>query len=108
MIFQDKLITCCDCSTAFNFSASEQEFFGEKGLKHEPKRCANCRLLLRTWRRRLAGEQVGELADVPCAQCGAVTKVPFQPKGHKPVFCAPCLHTTKLPEPSTAAESQAF
>jgi DNA-directed RNA polymerase subunit RPC12/RpoP len=41
--FQDKTIVCADCGSEFTFTASEQEFFAEKGFTNEPKRCPACR-----------------------------------------------------------------
>ncbi|MCK5213700.1 MAG: zinc-ribbon domain-containing protein [Dehalococcoidia bacterium] len=43
MSFEDKSIRCADCSQEFVFSASEQQFFAEKGFTNEPKRCPACR-----------------------------------------------------------------
>ena len=43
MSYQDKSITCRDCGHAFAFTASEQQFFAEKGFTNEPKRCPTCR-----------------------------------------------------------------
>ena len=43
MSFQDKYIRCRDCGDEFVFSASEQQFFAEKGFDNEPKRCPTCR-----------------------------------------------------------------
>jgi hypothetical protein len=39
---QDKEISCADCGRTFLFTASEQEFFQERGMS-EPKRCKDCR-----------------------------------------------------------------
>ena len=50
MTYTDQVITCSDCSIDFVFSASEQEFFAEKGFASAPKRCASCRA-----QRRAAG-----------------------------------------------------
>lgn len=41
--FQDKEIICGDCSTAFVFTADEQQFYQEMEFTHEPKRCKPCR-----------------------------------------------------------------
>jgi hypothetical protein len=38
-MFQDKYLTCRDCGAEFLFSASEQEFYAEKGFENEPARC---------------------------------------------------------------------
>ncbi len=43
MNYQDKYIRCRDCGDEFVFTASEQQFFAEKGLMNEPKRCPTCR-----------------------------------------------------------------
>ena len=43
MSFEDKTLRCADCGNEFVFSASEQEFFSEKGFTNEPKRCPACR-----------------------------------------------------------------
>ncbi|NLE94684.1 MAG: hypothetical protein GX600_03220 [Dehalococcoidia bacterium] len=43
MSFEDKTIKCADCGTDFTFSASEQQFFAEKGFTNEPRRCPVCR-----------------------------------------------------------------
>jgi CxxC-x17-CxxC domain-containing protein len=92
MEFEDKMLTCRDCNKQFVFSAGEQEFFSAKGLVNEPKRCPNCRLLMRIQRN---GEDVNRVAEVSCAECGVPTRVPFQPKGYRPVYCAYCFQTKK-------------
>jgi CxxC-x17-CxxC domain-containing protein len=38
----DKTLTCADCSQAFTFTASEQDFYAERGFT-EPRRCPTCR-----------------------------------------------------------------
>lgn len=40
---EDKKITCKDCGTEFVFTVREQEFYKEKGLENDPKRCKACR-----------------------------------------------------------------
>jgi len=39
----DKILICQDCSREFVFTEGEQEFYKEKGLQNEPKRCPDCR-----------------------------------------------------------------
>lgn len=95
MLFEDKDLTCRDCSKIFVFSAGEQEFFSEKGLINEPKRCPNCRILMRVMRN---GDDPNKTAEVACAECGSPTRVPFQPKGYRPVYCSYCFRTKKLEE----------
>lgn len=43
MDFGDKTLVCRDCAETFLFTAGEQEFFREKGLLQEPRRCPQCR-----------------------------------------------------------------
>jgi CxxC-x17-CxxC domain-containing protein len=38
----DKTLTCSDCNQAFTFTASEQDFYTERGFT-EPRRCPSCR-----------------------------------------------------------------
>ena len=38
----DKTLTCADCGQEFTFTASEQDFYNERGFT-EPRRCASCR-----------------------------------------------------------------
>ena len=40
---EDKTLVCRECGTEFVFSASEQEFYEEKGFTNEPGRCPGCR-----------------------------------------------------------------
>ena len=41
--YTDKVLQCADCGVDFVFSASEQQFFAQKGFASAPKRCASCR-----------------------------------------------------------------
>ena len=43
MSFQDRTLTCLDCSQPFTFTADDQQYHREKGYTNEPKRCASCR-----------------------------------------------------------------
>jgi CxxC-x17-CxxC domain-containing protein len=43
MEFQDRELTCQNCSQPFTFSAGEQEFYSRKGFQDDPKRCKPCR-----------------------------------------------------------------
>ena len=89
-MYTDKTLTCRDCGAEFTFSASEQQFFAEKGFTNEPSRCASCRSA-----RRNGGAQGGrsserQMYEVICDGCGATTQVPFQPRGDRPVYCRDC------------------
>ncbi len=39
----DRTIKCVDCGNDFVFTDREQEWYREKGLSHEPRRCKPCR-----------------------------------------------------------------
>jgi CxxC-x17-CxxC domain-containing protein len=41
-VYNDKTLTCADCGQQFVFTASEQDFYGQRGFT-EPKRCTSCR-----------------------------------------------------------------
>lgn len=102
---QDKTLICRDCNQPFTFSAGEQDFFLQKGLKNEPKRCSNCRLVMRVQR---SGDDISKTTEVPCAECGNPTRVPFRPKGYRPVYCVCCFQNKKREGPADeAAEIEA-
>ena len=42
-MYEDKTLVCQDCGNEFVFTAGEQDFYKEKGLDNEPKRCVECR-----------------------------------------------------------------
>jgi CxxC-x17-CxxC domain-containing protein len=41
-VYNDKNLTCADCGQEFVFTASEQDFYGQRGFT-EPRRCPSCR-----------------------------------------------------------------
>jgi CxxC-x17-CxxC domain-containing protein len=41
-VYNDKTLTCADCGQQFVFTASEQDFYAQRGFT-EPRRCASCR-----------------------------------------------------------------
>ena len=41
-MYTDKTLTCADCGQQFVFTASEQDFYAQRGFS-EPRRCASCR-----------------------------------------------------------------
>ena len=88
MAFQDKTLTCKECGKEFIFTAGEQEFYAEKGFENEPARCRDCRDKRRHGRE--GGEQ-RQMYKVVCAGCGKETKVPFEPKNDRPVYCRDCF-----------------
>lgn len=95
IIMQDQTLTCSDCGQEFTFTASEQEFFAQKGFSN-PSRCPSCRAARKAARE--GGSSYGSSYGAPrqmypavCAQCGKETEVPFQPSGDRPVYCSDCF-----------------
>ena len=93
---QDKTLTCRDCGAQFTFTASEQEFYAQKGYTNEPGRCPECRAARKTQRGGYTsggysnGGGRREMFPAVCAQCGKATQVPFQPRNDRPVYCSDC------------------
>ena len=85
-MFNDKVLSCRDCGNEFVFSASEQEFYAEKGFVNEPQRCKDCRNA-----RKQNSRAPREMHDAVCADCGAPCKVPFIPRDDRPVYCSECF-----------------
>lgn len=94
-MYQDRYLTCRDCGNEFTFSASEQEFYAEKGFTNDPGRCPSCRAARKNERRNSGGgsgfRQRRQMYPVVCASCGKETEVPFQPSGDRPVYCSDCF-----------------
>lgn len=93
---QDKTLTCRDCDKDFTFSASEQDFFAEKGFTNEPSRCGECRATRKQqnsggFSRGANNFQKREMHPATCAECGKETQVPFRPSGDRPVYCSDCF-----------------
>lgn len=95
-MYQDKTLTCRDCGTKFTFTASEQEFYAEKGFTNEPGRCPDCRAARKATGNR--GERRSsdrQLYEAVCASCGRTAQVPFRPSGDRPVYCRDCYSGQK-------------
>ena len=116
MSYQTKTLTCVDCGAPFAFTANEQAFYAERGFTNEPKRCPTCRQA-----RKAAGGNRGnsyggdyastaaggqsfaagsgdrgdrgqrEMHVVTCSECGGEARVPFLPRGDRPVYCSDCF-----------------
>jgi len=100
MEFTDKILNCSDCGADFTFSASEQEFFHNKGFTNEPRRCPDCRAS----RKQRSGGYGGGNYRAPrertmhhavCASCGKDCEVPFEPRDERPVYCSDCYKLVK-------------
>lgn len=94
--FEDKDIDCVDCGKPFVWTAGEQLFFRDKGLKHPPKRCKPCKKaknerLDAVMKAQEAGVKQRIEVVVNCARCGVQTTVPFYPSQGRPVYCRSCF-----------------
>lgn len=101
MAYEDRSLTCVECSQEFTFTADDQEFHARKGYQ-EPKRCPNCRQA-----RRGGGGGGGyggggggyggarQMYDVTCDSCQKQTQVPFMPSQDRPVYCDECFAKNK-------------
>lgn len=87
MEFENKTLTCRECSKAFVWTTGEQAFYKERGLINIPARCTGCR----SNRKSKLGLQTQTVTEVVCAECGTTTTVPFVPRNGKPVYCSMCL-----------------
>jgi CxxC-x17-CxxC domain-containing protein len=107
--FSDKTLTCRDCGQGFTFTAGEQEFFASRGFANEPSRCPECRAARKSARGGdsyssggyssggyssggySGGGRTREMFSVTCSSCGNEARVPFEPRGDKPVYCSDCF-----------------
>ena len=104
----DKTLTCSDCNQSFSFTASEQDFYTERGFT-EPRRCPSCRAARKAQRGDSGGGSYSsggcyssgggygaprgprEMFSATCSACGQETEVPFRPTSGKPVYCSACF-----------------
>lgn len=90
MALADQNLKCRDCGADFVWTASEQEFYQQKGFTNAPSRCPACRKAKKE--QEMSGRQ---MYTVPCAACGKPAEVPFEPKGDRPVYCRECFSKQK-------------
>ena len=104
--FSDKPLNCRECGTSFLFTAGEQEFYQQRGLMNQPGRCSDCRAARKAsggggssygGSSRGGGGYGGEreFFTATCSSCGKEARVPFQPRGDKPVYCSSCFETRR-------------
>ncbi len=116
----DRTLTCADCGQEFVFTASEQQFYTDRGFS-DPRRCRNCRAARKA--SMGGGDQAGgygassgggygggssggygggggggfrerrprEMFEATCSNCGKPAQVPFRPTSGKPVYCDDCF-----------------
>ena len=123
-MYSDKNLTCADCGQEFVFTASEQDFYAQRGFT-EPRRCASCRASRKAARNSDgggssyssgagyssgggyssgAGSYGGgggyeraprEMFSATCSNCGREAQVPFRPTSGKPVYCSDCFRSMR-------------
>ena len=114
-MYTDKTLACSDCGQQFEFTASEQQFYADRGFT-EPRRCASCRQARKASRGDSGGGGYSsggyssggygggggggyssaprgprEMFTATCSDCGREAQVPFRPNGMKPVYCSDCF-----------------
>ncbi|HWH36341.1 MAG TPA: zinc-ribbon domain containing protein [Candidatus Limnocylindrales bacterium] len=111
MLTSDRTLTCADCGQEFVFSASEQQFYADRGFS-DPRRCNNCRANRKAQRNATGGGGGGyggggydtggyreraprEMHEATCSSCGKVAQVPFRPTSGKPVYCDDCFRSRR-------------
>lgn len=98
MPYTDKTLVCSDCGREFTFTAGEQEFHASKGFSNEPRRCPSCRAARKgDTGGRGGGAPAREMFTATCASCGKEAKVPFEPRGDRPVYCNDCFTPSSRP-----------
>lgn len=120
-MYNDKNLTCADCGQEFVFTASEQDFYAQRGFT-EPRRCSSCRASRKAARNAegggssygsygagggysAGGGSYGgggyrdrgprEMFSATCSNCGREAQVPFRPTSGKPVYCSDCFRSMR-------------
>lgn len=109
-MYNDKTLSCRDCSQSFIFTTGEQEFFATKGFTNEPTRCPECRASRKRGQDNYGGgsytsggysggdgyeRRERQMFSAICSTCGKEALVPFQPRTDKPVYCSDCFATQR-------------
>ena len=112
-MYNDKNLTCADCGQEFVFTASEQDFYAQRGFT-EPRRCPSCRASRKAARNATGGgagygggygggggysagydRPAREMFTATCSNCGREAQVPFRPTSGKPVYCSDCFRSMR-------------
>jgi CxxC-x17-CxxC domain-containing protein len=113
-VYNDKTLTCADCGQQFVFTASEQDFYAQRGFT-EPRRCPSCRASRKAARNAAGGgasygggygggggysaggyeRAPREMFSATCSNCGREAQVPFRPTSGKPVYCSDCFRSMR-------------
>jgi CxxC-x17-CxxC domain-containing protein len=91
----DQTLRCRECGREFVFTAGEQEFYLSRGLMNTPSRCPECRAARKASMSGgggYSGERPArQMYTATCSECGGEARVPFVPRGDKPVYCSDCF-----------------
>jgi CxxC-x17-CxxC domain-containing protein len=124
-LYTDQTLTCRDCSQGFTFTASEQDFYAQRGFSN-PLRCPSCRAARKAQRGDSGGGSYSsggstgfgnggggsysgggyssgggydrgprQMYTATCSSCGKDAQVPFQPTSGKPVYCSDCFRSRR-------------
>ena len=124
-MYTDQSLTCRDCNQRFEFTASEQDFYSQRGFS-TPLRCPSCRAARKAARSDTGssyssgggyggdsggGSSYGgssyrsnggytergprEMFTATCSSCGKDAQVPFKPTSGKPVYCSDCFRARR-------------
>ena len=96
----DETLECRDCGDLFLFTIQEQEYYRDKGLKHNPSRCPTCR---KKNREQIQASQV----PVRCRRCHKNGFVPEAIPEAVDVLCESCFMQLKqkyLPQPELQSQ----
>ena len=98
--FEDRTMTCSECSDEFTWTAGEQAFFRAKELQNPPKRCKPCkkaknRRIEAVQKAKVEGKRSKVEVNAECAECGVISSVPFFPSQGRPVYCRDCFTRQK-------------
>ena len=106
MVFEDKSFQCFDCETTFIFSVEEQEQFVSRGHTNNPKRCPSCRQVRKARQSTNSNNSYRndsycnrpqrQMFPAVCAECAKETRVQFEPRGDKPVYCSECYRKARV------------
>ena len=89
----DQTLRCRECGRDFLFTVGEQEFYASRGLVNTPSRCPECRQARKAAMQGGVSSGRREMFTATCSSCGREARVPFQPRGDKPVYCSDCYQT---------------
>jgi CxxC-x17-CxxC domain-containing protein len=102
------MLNCIACGREFIFSTRDQEYYTAQGYANQPKRCRECRALLKRSKITVDSDQgAKDYFPATCDNCGRPAYVPFKPTGSKPVLCRDCFVAKKIDDAAHGNEPPA-